>query len=92
MIKTHPKLGTCEIAEISQGRLEKFQDILKGDTDLPLAVLYGKMVRAAIAAGILIQPALTDEAVSEAKPALIKWLAIQISDEVAEAQRIDPLS
>ena len=86
------RFGKCEIADITQGRLEKFQEALKGETELPLAVLYGKMVTAAVGAGILLHPALDAAAVSNANPGFIKWLARVVSEQIAEAQRIDPLS
>lgn len=87
----HNRFGKCVIADITQGQLEKFTSGVKGLGDQPLTVFYGKSVRQAVVSGILIEPALTDEQVGDAKPGLIRWLAECLADEINEAQRIDPL-
>lgn len=92
MEHTHNRFGKCVIADITQGQLEKFTLAMKGAGDLPMTAFYGKSVRQAVAAGILIEPAPTDEQVSDAKPGIIRWMAECLAQEIAEAQNVDPLS
>lgn len=88
---THSRFGNCEISEVTQGQLETWQDAVKDATKDPLAVFYGKCVRAAIRAKILIAPVLTDEQIAAEKPGKIHWLANSIAQAIDEASNIDPL-
>ena len=88
---THTRFGKCVLSDINQGQLEAWQDDVKSSTDVPMAVFYGKCVRAAVKAKILLEPALTDEQIAAAKPGLVHWLTNCIAGEIAEASRIDPL-
>ena len=89
---TNTRFGKCEIADINQGQLEAWQELVKDATNDPLAVFYGKAVRAALKSGVLIEPVLTDDQIKAAKPGMIHWLANCIADVIYEASRIDPLS
>ncbi len=89
---TNTRFGKCVLTDITQGQFEKFSDAMNGVENLSLPIWNGKAVRAARDAGFFIEPVLTDEQVSEAKPGLIRWLAGCIAEVVNEANRIDPLS
>lgn len=89
---THEVFGECELAELTQKRMEDFHREMQGKEKEVLSVFRGDSVRLAIKLGMLIKPEMTVEDVDEAKPAYVVWLADCISKLFAEAMNVDPLS
>lgn len=89
---SHEVHGKCVIAEITQKQLEGFQRKIKGLEDEPMAVWRGTVVRAGIEGGFLAEPAMTLDAVGDAKPVLVAWIADCLLSAINEAMGISPLS
>ena len=88
----HEKFGSCELADLSQKRMEDFHRAMQGKEKEVLSVFRGDSVRTAIKLDILVEPKMTVEAVDEAQPAMISWIAECIMKLFAEAMNLDPLS
>ncbi len=88
---THAKFGRMEIAEFTQAQMERYGEAMVGKESQSLPQYYGECVRTAVRVGVLIEPRLSDEEIANAKPAQVKWLAINVLNAVAEANNVDPL-
>lgn len=91
MIKTHPSLGTVELAPvITQGMVEVYFDTMgAGAKDgKSFATRTGNVIRAACDAGIILD--VTADQVSSWTPARCLWVAKLVSDILSEAMTIPP--
>lgn len=96
----HKAMGVkLVIAEISQGMLEKFLDASKRRLDemgvnsiaqLPEVRSDGIVLRAAIEAGLIVEPAWKVEDVEGMSPKVTRWAARKIDKEYGEATRLPP--
>lgn len=85
----HEKHGKFELADLKQRHLEAFLMAMKDvDKDLPLQVYHGKVLKAALDAGWIVEPKVED--VGDLKPAKVRWMAEQLISAYSEAVTVDP--
>lgn len=85
----HEKYGKIVLVDLKQRHMEAFLIATKDvDKELPLQIYYGKVLKAAIDAGWIIEPVIED--VGDVKPARVRWLAEQVITAYSESVTVDP--
>lgn len=88
----HKKLGLeIQMPEITQGGMEKFEEAMRPYNDkdaFSLSIFSGGIVRTAAKLGWL--PGISEDVVSEMKPATVEFMAGKIAEYIQQTRTIPP--